>query len=441
MKRKNSGRERGRGRDKENQEQEKEPQQAATVAAEAAVGGSSTISGIKRSNVAAALPSAIGNLGGKEALRLNAMAATIARNISSSSTSTAATMVTNASNHDRSNASFDKKRFKPNGSLSLPSSENGRGYTVAVGKGVRHQLNGYLRSAATPFPSSADSNYAGLLSRPSASATSLRFQEPSELGMSLEGSLSQLRASFTAAGGGGGNCVAPSAAASSSNHLAVAGTATAVSASTLVTSSDTPLPNKDGFKIKIVPSALTRRVSPHFVGGMLRCDDSLINLAMLPTLDSVTSTLCENALATASAERTGDGGNVIRCDYMAPKFAKDDSLVNLAAAVEKTIGGGGVPFSTPASTIVSASNNDSLANLAAVGLVGEGAEVPLSNIAPSSPYNSLANHAVVVDMESGASSKCAEATTSSKFCCGPRQGEIFLTGEGSGETFSFIDFQ
>ena len=89
MKRKNAGRERGRVRENENQEREKQPQQAKTLAAEVAAGGSSAVSGIKRSSVAAALPSATGNLGDNEALRLNAIAATIARNMSSSSTTTA----------------------------------------------------------------------------------------------------------------------------------------------------------------------------------------------------------------------------------------------------------------------------------------------------------------------------------------------------------------
>merc|ERR1711966_432597 len=273
--------------------------------------------------------------------------------------------------------------------------------------------NGYLRSAASPFPSSVESSYTGFVPRPPASATSLRFQEPSELGMSLEGSLSQLRASFTAAGGGG-HSAAPSADASSSNHLADAGTTAAVSASTSVTSSDTLPQSKDGFKIKIAPSALTRRVSPHIVGGMLRCDDSLINLAMLPTLDSATSTSCVNAVATPSAEITGNSANVNHCDYMAPT-----------------------------STTVSTSNNDSRVNLAtAVGMIGERAVVPSFDIAPSFPCDPRANPAVAVDiMGSEASSKCVIAPTSSTVDSGPRQSEISRTGEGSSETFSFIDFQ
>ena len=66
--------------------------------------------------------------------------------------------------------------------LSVASSSNfavgtsGRGYNVAVGKGVRHQLNGYLRKGLSPkdikdSPTQLKDNFALAAAAPSATAT------------------------------------------------------------------------------------------------------------------------------------------------------------------------------------------------------------------------------------------------------------------------------
>jgi hypothetical protein len=71
--------------------------------------------------------------------------------------------------------------------------------------------------------------------------------------------------------------------------------------------------SESGVALRYAPSALTRRVA----GGMLRPNDSLIDLAMLPVPDN-----------TAGGGGGGAGGN----DYLASVFSRDDSLVNFLAA-------------------------------------------------------------------------------------------------------------
>ncbi len=202
----------------------------------------------------------------------------------------------------------------------LPS--DGRRYTVAVGKGVRHQLNGYLRansngniSSTVSAPSGApaaqptsttstavpvQAGAPSYLSHPparraSAAPAPLRFLDPGELGMSVETSLSQLKSAFAAASGSN----APSNAGGHADGNVAPPAANVSSSSTVVSSNSTEL---------------ARRVSTNNF-GMLSRDNSLINLAMLPTLDGNSSS-------------GGEGSN----DFMKSIFSREESIVNLAAA-------------------------------------------------------------------------------------------------------------
>lgn len=142
-------------------------------------------------------------------------------------------------------------------------------YKVAVGKGVKHQLNGYLKNTTTTTQPAvpvqqmqaprgrlvSHANYLSHLSHPSAKAATsapapLRFLDPSELGMSVEDSLNELKDNFRSA--------AASAFGTLNDNSSLVGEPS---------SSKSPL----------LPSAGIAR--------MLARDDSLVNLAMLPTLE------------------------------------------------------------------------------------------------------------------------------------------------------------
>ena len=209
---------------------------------------------------------------------------------------------------------------------------DGRGYTVAIRKGVWHQLNGYLRASVSNIPtnpiapstvllatSSSTANtaplsYPSYLSHPAAKLASaapapLQFLDPSELGMSIESSLSQLKNAFAAA-----SSMSPETL-SSMTTAAAAGT---VSVTTHVSASSSNAPSSNDTnashsqpQVKYAVSPLTRRVASNtFIGGMLSLDDSLINLAMLPTLD--------NAGASTSTDTTS--GNNNQNDYMKSQY-------------------------------------------------------------------------------------------------------------------------
>ena len=83
---------------------------------------------------------------------------------------------------------------------------------------------------------------------------------------------------------------------------------------------------------------MSRRVSFNaFLGGMLSRDDSLINLAMLPTLDNApTSTTNGNSTNNGATAANGTTNAANGNEYnMADIFSRDDDpLVNLAASVE-----------------------------------------------------------------------------------------------------------
>ncbi|KAL9186475.1 hypothetical protein ACHAXT_005713 [Thalassiosira profunda] len=241
-----------------------------------------------------------------------------------------ASVVTNGTASVASSKSGSSKRSKQ----SQP--KDGRAYTVAVGKGVRHQLNGYLRpnasgtaaatSNTTNTASTAPANQS-YLARVAAPAP-LQFLDPSELGMSLENSLSQLKDNFAAAAATRRDSLgaAASGAAAAAPASATVGAAASALASMGSPANPAATANEAGGGANPAPSALTRRISSMTFpsGGMLSRDDSLINLAMLPTLD---------AAATAGSEGNGaaDGGLAAVASGI---FSRNNSLMNLAAAVE-----------------------------------------------------------------------------------------------------------
>mmetsp|Transcript_12762 Transcript_12762/g.27722 ORF Transcript_12762/g.27722 Transcript_12762/m.27722 type:complete len:408 (+) Transcript_12762:265-1488(+) len=295
-------------------------------------------------------------------------------------------------------------------STTAASSSNGRGYTVAVGKGVRHQLNGYLRTnapapAAPPAAAAAHvandtnntsstmsitsttstSSYSSYLSHPSAKLASsapapLQFLDPSELGMSIENSLSQLKNNFAAATSNGVKSSGASHVAGGPITTALSSTATSSSAaatdpatsSSMANASSSTLStfaignatssehssssgNAQSSNVKYAPSSLTRRVSSMaFLGGMLSRDDSLINLAMLPTLDN-DNTNGTNNNGTMDVGTGGTNSNSISSsqDYMTAIFSRDDSLMNLAKIVDAVTGTDSAPSSTTAAASAS----------------------------------------------------------------------------------------
>jgi len=258
---------------------------------------------------------------------------------------------------------------RDNGNSKRPKTADGRGYTVA--KGIKHGL-GFLRpntkeevkkaranggkpvvpssvpssavsSAPPPTtvpPTSSSKPVVNYLSHPPANQATcapapLQFLDPGELGMSLESSLSQLKDNFAQASAGASTktCQQPESGSSSGTG-----------------------------GVKYAPSALTRRFTDaSFIGGLLSRDDSLINLAMLPTAEedqpvatggahqggdapagtgrASASVVSTNPNTTASVggevtteESASDGAPLVQKYH----FKRDDSLINLAASVDIT---------------------------------------------------------------------------------------------------------
>ena len=162
----------------------------------------------------------------------------------------------------------------------------------------------------------------------SAPAPLFQFLDPYELGMSpkdIEDSLSQLKDNFALA-------AATSAGATITtgnkdldcrgvDHGAPASTVTASDvssrSSSLSSASSITGSDRGGGDDGVFPSSLTRRAAR---GGMLRPNDSLIDLAMLPVLD--------NPVSCSNGEDDGTSNN----DYMATVFSRDDSISNFIAA-------------------------------------------------------------------------------------------------------------
>ncbi|KAL7553240.1 hypothetical protein ACHAWF_016501 [Thalassiosira exigua] len=261
-------------------------------------------------------------------------------------------------------ASGGNKRARSRGSSdslsTKSSSSDGRGYTVAVGKGIRHQLNGYLKPNAASVtssaaePSATSSAASSLLSKPTSAVAALKpnaaylahpssgqasavpaplqFLDPQELGMSVEDSLTQLKDNFRSATASALSAPAPaSSSASSAVHLTNSnGNNESAGDPGGVPSSS----SSSAAGIQYAPSALTRRVSSAaFLGSLLRRDDSLIDLAVLPVLDADGG----GADAAAGPNEAGGDGSGMASGF----FPREDSLMNLAAAVEAAEAGGG----------------------------------------------------------------------------------------------------
>lgn len=229
--------------------------------------------------------------------------------------------------------------------------------------------------------------------------------------MSIENSLSQLKNNFAAATGNGAKSVTGSiigttplmSTAAAASPAATDSTASSAhaSCSTLSTSNgNTSNINTGGSSsnnaqfpnVKYAPSALTERVSSMtFLGGMLSRDDSLINLAMLPTLDNVRTNYNGNGGSVGVSRQASNSSNTSQ-DYMRGILSRDDSLMNLAKIVDAATG------STDSPTILdNASSSLSTVAAAAAAAGTETATVQLQDGGPG--------------------------------------------GDGSGDTFDFIDFQ
>jgi len=211
------------------------------------------------------------------------------------------------SSNSNANSEFDVvKRTKLESSTSAPL-----GYTVATGKGVRHQLNGYLRSSSsggsinntnnntTTAAASSSQNESWLVHPSSNKASSapapLQFLDPNELGMSVTSTsyLNQLKNNFAAEVAASGRVDTAPAPSSSSSGVATTTTASEVTSSSesldYPTSTDSSSGNGSTTTTSANTSSVSRVSSQSSFLGMLRRDDSLINLAMLPTLDSTAS--------------------------------------------------------------------------------------------------------------------------------------------------------
>jgi hypothetical protein len=313
------------------------------------------------------------------------LAANVARNVAEGATTAMTTTVgtTNdrISNHE-SITNFDQPSSSSNNNTSkstkldssslvstimTTSSAVSRGvgerrYNVAVGKGVRHQLNGYLRprvvdpivapnssasddvqgaasmamttttstlssSTAVP-PRSKGADDMSYLSHPpakfasSAPAPLFQFLDPYELGMSpkdIEDSLNQLKDNFALAAAASAG-VKTTTDGNSSNedfdcHVLDHGTSASivtrsdVSSRSSSSASSVIGSDRGGGDDSLFSSALPRRMAR----GMLRPNDSLIDLAMLPVLDS-------------------EGAGTSNKDYTASAFSRDDSIINFIAA-------------------------------------------------------------------------------------------------------------
>ena len=181
--------------------------------------------------------------------------------------------------------------------------------------------------------------------------------------MSIENSLNQLKDNFARASGSTSNSIktpgssttATAATLSTANHTAAASSSSSTSAantnavsssSSTTTASNNNCQQPSSSHITqesgegSAQSGLTRRVtSTAYLGGMLSRDDSLINLAMLPTLDTTT-----NGNGAAASLSCGGVGAYLTtynstCGH---HVSRNDSLVNLAASIQDPLIPGGL---------------------------------------------------------------------------------------------------
>jgi hypothetical protein len=234
------------------------------------------------------------------------------------------------SSNSNANSEFDVvKRTKLESSTSAPL-----GYTVATGKGVRHQLNGYLRSSSSggsinntnstatttnaAAASSSSQNESWLVHPSSNKASSapapLQFLDPNELGMSVTSTsyLNQLKNNFAAEVAASGRDDTAPDPSSSSSGVAATTAASEVTSSTesldYPTTTDSSSGNGSTTTTSANTSSVSRVSSQSSFLGMLRRDDSLINLAMLPTLDS-TASFNNHANNTSDKNKSTGGSN------------------------------------------------------------------------------------------------------------------------------------
>jgi hypothetical protein len=231
-------------------------------------------------------------------ISFDTMAATVAKNIADSRSQQQQQQL---QKHNEEFSEF--KRTKLESSTSAPSSSDGRGYTVAQGKGIRHQLNGYLRPSSSggsiniTSPAVVDgessSNQTLTWSVPhttsnmahttgsSASTAPLQFLDPNELGMSVTSAtyLNQLKNNFAAVA----DATTVGTASTEGNNQGYA-----------VNQQRTP-ENSSSTSYNNHNASVSRVSSQASFLGMLHRDDSLINLAMLPILDTNTATGINNS--------------------------------------------------------------------------------------------------------------------------------------------------
>ena len=246
-------------------------------------------------------------------ISFDTMAATVAKNIAE--VRTQQKLMQQVESSSRGNEEFHEiKRTKLEQPSTSSSSASGRGYTVAQGKGIRHQLNGYLRDSSgsinntTTTASAAKANGGGesrqnqswsSVSAPTSTTTSstLQFLDPNELGMSVTSAtyLNQLKNNYAA--------VATNTAAGSTTDEG--GTSSSDAAATAQQAS-CPSDNSGN------NTNISRVSSQASFMGMLSRDDSLINLAMLPTLDNTATTTATN---NATSSNNGDSEAFGFVDY------------------------------------------------------------------------------------------------------------------------------
>lgn len=269
-------------------------------------------------------------------ISFDSMAATVAKNIADVRTTQhlhhqQQQQVQQLEQHNEEVKEF--KRTKLESSTSAPSGGQ-RGYRVAQGKGIRHSMNGFLRpssggsinnatvvsSSSAPTATTSESSYktneawlpvpdtnasataadaaAAMMAPPTTTTTApLQFLDPNELGMSVTSAtyLNQLKNNFVAV------ATADNAASS----------ATAVGATTTAggttSSSGSAACAVDNIVDNTNTSSVSRVSSQTSFLGMLRRDDSLINLAMLPNLDTTTAVPGADDINSASNIDGGDG--------------------------------------------------------------------------------------------------------------------------------------
>ncbi|KAL3783010.1 hypothetical protein HJC23_010117, partial [Cyclotella cryptica] len=272
-----------------------------------------------------------------------------------------------------------------NGSTLPSNTQNGyfpTSYNASIGEGAQRQLNDYLNrdsfnntagtivsnnpsvGALSSLPSSSTSsassashatcsipnnnNFNSYLSHPSSHHASsvpapLQFLDPSELGMSIESSLNELKSNFNAANRlAAASSSPPTSLPTPSYSYTTANTSGlgATNSAPPITSSTTSTTPASALYFPNTPSMGSTK--PNM--AMLSRDDSLINLAMLPMMDSG----CDLTPYDSSYFNNENTGGLLH---------RDDSLIELAASVERTTHGNAASAENAASDLMDDSNS------------------------------------------------------------------------------------